>query len=43
MIQETTMEEIETVIEMLKNGKGPGENDITTELLRNSGIAVMKK
>jgi len=30
-------------IETLKNGKAPGENDITTELLRKSGKTVMKK
>jgi len=30
-------------IKMLKNGKAPGEDDITTELLRKSGKTVMKK
>jgi len=40
MIHEPTTEEIKMAIE---NGKAPGEDDITTELLRKSGKAVMKK
>lgn len=43
MIHEPTTEEIEMAIDMLKNGKAPGEDDITTELLRKSGKTVMKK
>jgi hypothetical protein len=43
MIHEPTTEEIKMAIEMLKNSKAPGEDDITTELLRKSGKAVMKK
>lgn len=30
-------------IDILKNGKAPGKDDITTELLRKSGKAVIKK
>lgn len=43
MIHEPTTEEIEMAIEMLKNGKELGKDDITAELLRNSEKAVMKK
>jgi len=33
MIHESTTEEIKIALEMLKNGKAPRENNITTELL----------
>jgi len=40
---EPTTEEIEMAIEILKNGKAPRKDDITTELLRKSGKTVMEK
>jgi len=42
-VHKPTTEEIVMAIEMLKNGKASGEDDITTELLRKSGKTVMKK
>ncbi|KAF0708802.1 craniofacial development protein 2-like, partial [Aphis craccivora] len=42
-IHEPTTEEIKMAINILKNGKAPGEDGITTELLRKSGKAVMEK
>ena len=43
MIHEPTTEEIKMAIDILKNGKPFGEDDITTELLRKSWKAVMRK
>jgi len=42
MIHEPT-KEIKMALEMLKNSKAPGEDNITTKLLRKSGKVALEK
>jgi len=42
-LDEPTIEEVEMAVDMLKNGKAPGEDAIVAELLKEGGKELMKQ